>query len=144
MSKFGGLAANVTAPSRMTIIYPVTGKPIVDENGKQAYIDLMSQDSAAGRQLAKDRAAEQVKRLSRSGLGGEIDDVVDEQVETLAALTTGWYLVDPITQEPLDIVFAGPDSAREVFSSPEVQWIRRAAYLHVLNTGNFMQASPAS
>lgn len=143
-SKFGGLAANVTAPSRMTIIYPVTGKPIVDETGKQAYIDLMSQDSAAGRQLAKDRAAEQVKRMAKSGAAEDMDDVVGEQIETLAVLTAGWHLVDPVTGKPINFPFSGEASARELFSAPELQWLRRLAYLHVVHAENFMQASPAS
>lgn len=143
-SKFGGLAANVTVPSRMTIIYPVTGKPIVDETGKEAYIDLMSQDSAAGRQLAKDRAAEQVKRIAKSGNADDMDDVVGEQIETLAVLTAGWRLVDPVTKKPIEFPFAGEASARELFSAPELQWLRRAAYMHVVNTGNFMSALPAS
>lgn len=141
MSKFGGLAANVTAPSRMTIIHPATGRPIVDEFGKEAYIDLMSQDSAAARQLAKDRAAEQIKRI---GSPDDVNDVVEEQIDTLSVLTAGWHLVDPVTRKPIEFRFVDASSARELFSAAELQWLRRAAYMHVLNTANFMQASPAS
>lgn len=139
MSKFGGLAANVTAPSRMTIIHPATGRPIVDEAGKEAYIDLMSQDSASARQRVKDKAAEQANRV---GSPDEVADVVDEQIDMLAVLTAGWHLVDPATRKPIEFPFAGQESARELFSAPELQWLRRAAYVHVVNTGNFMQASP--
>lgn len=139
--RFGGLAANVGTSSRMTVIYPVTGKPVVDSEGKEAYIELMSQDSAAGRQVTKDRAAEYARNMTR-GKADESADMVDGQIDLIAALVVSWYLVDPVSKQPIDFPFNGPESAKELFSAPELQWLRRDAYVHVVDTGNFMRASP--
>lgn len=144
MSKFGSLAANVTTASRMQIIYPATGKPIVDESGKAAYIDLLSQDSAVARQHAKKKAAEQIKRVITPDDPNDLNDAVDDQIDMLAVLAVGWHLVDPATRKPIEFPFNGPESARELFATLELQWLRRAAYVHVVNTANFMKASPKS
>lgn len=142
-SKFGGLAANVTAPSRMTIVHPATGEPIYDTDGKPAYIDLLSQDSAPGRAIAKKQSAAQLKRAVKAGnIDVDTDaDPVDDQIDILAALTRGWYLVDPSTGGPIDYAFDGVASARELFAADELHWLRRQAYVWVINQGNFMPPS---
>ncbi|MFL9823435.1 hypothetical protein [Rhodoplanes sp. SY1] len=144
IKNWGGLAANVTIPCRMTIRHPATGQPIVDAAGRQAHVDLLSQDSGPGRQLFKDRTAAEIDRLARGEKTAAGPDPIDDQVETLAVLTTGWHLVDPVTREPIDYAFDGPASARALFAAPELAWLRRQAWSHVVDERNFMPASPAS
>lgn len=139
-SKWGGLAANVTMPGRMTIVHPATGGPIYDKDGKPAYIDLLSQDSAPGRAIAKEQSAAQLKCAVKAGkIDGDNDaDPVEDQIDILAALARGWYLVDPSTGELIDYAFTGLQSARELFAADELHWLRRQAYVWVINQGNFM------
>jgi hypothetical protein len=144
MSKFGNLALNTATPSRMVILHPATGKPIIAASGETAYLDLLPLDSEAGRQLAKTKAAEQLKQVAQTGESPADPDPATEQIETLSVLTAGWLLVDPVTREAIDFPFGGPKTACELFGAPEMAWLRRKAYLHVLNLGNFMPALPAS
>lgn len=137
-SRWGGLAANVTTPNTMTILHPATGKPIADGAGACAHVDFLSQDSAVGRQHVRDRAAEQLKRAQQSAAGEVVEDPVEEQIALVAALAAGWYLVDPVTSTAIEFPFAGRDSARELFGAPELAWLRRQAWLYVVNAGNFM------
>lgn len=140
-SKFGGLAANVTTPSRMIIIHPSTGKPITDKSGQKAYIDFFSQDSDVGRQHVRDRASDQVKRAQQADAGDVAGDPIEDQSALLSALAAGWNLVDPTTETAIDFPFTGKDSATELFSAPELGWLRRQGWLYVINAGNFMPGS---
>lgn len=145
-SEFGGLAAAVDTPYRMTIVHPATSKPITTKDGSQtAYVDLLSLDSAAGRKVAKERSAAAIKRAAR--LRDEEDDVdidpVEQQVETLTAVTVGWLLIDPTTGQPLDYPWS-PEAARHLWSAPEMAWLRRRAYVRVIDEANFLRASSAS
>jgi hypothetical protein len=144
--KLGALAAvatDVSAPSRMTVIDADTQRPLTAIDGKdegerpilkECYIDFMSIDSEAGRKLDRVRNAAAFRK-ARSGRNiVDDEDPVDVQVETLTALTTGWYF--------------GPDAevftsaaARELFANPEYAWLRKQGYVFVHSEANFIKRS---
>jgi hypothetical protein len=139
MSKFSALAANVSESFPMQIISPATDAVLKDRDGKEAFISFLSADSDAGRKI--DRAQSlQVVRKMRSGrnLQNDDEDLTEGQIEKLAALTTGWHLVD-LDGEHLDVPFS-PENARELFNDPGLSWLRRQAWVFVNTAGNFIKA----
>jgi hypothetical protein len=144
MGKFDALAADVVKPSRMSIIYPGTEAPLkikegLPDFGKEAYLDLLAIDSDPGRKIDRERTTATIRKL-RSGRNRQDDeDVVEEQVEKLVALTVGWYLVDP-EGSPIEVEFS-KDNARELYSSPAMGWLRRQAWVYVVNEANFIKGS---
>lgn len=84
MSIFEGLELETDKPFRVLLSRP-DGDPLKDESGTQAYIDVLSTDSE------KCHATIRAQRERRKrGAKLDADDVA---VETIAALTVGWYLV---------------------------------------------------
>jgi hypothetical protein len=144
MSKFGGLALNVTSPSRMTIVHPGTKRPIIANTGEAAFVDLLPLDSEAGQQFIRGMAAAQNARARDNVTERDAFDPLATAIEALSVLATGWLLVDPVTREVIDFPFGGPATARELFGAPEMIWLCRYAYNWVSNESNFMPALPAS
>ncbi len=91
MTDFNKLALAVDKPFRVLLRRP-DDKPLVDAAGKQAFVDVVSADS----RKAKDIASGILARRQR----GEQITNREAQVETIAGLTTGWYLLCP-NGEPL-------------------------------------------
>ena len=138
-SKFAGLALAVDAPARMTILHPVTRQPLRDSAGEEAWIDLLSADSAAAR--AHDRAI--TDALIRAGARRRSAEQMDaELTDKLAKLTTGWRLLT-LDGEPIDVPFSVA-SAREMYALPELAWLRGQVMQFVDDLGNFRPAASTS
>jgi len=91
MSKFAGLGLAVDTPARMFILHPVSRRPLVNaETGEQAWIDLLSASSQAGR--AHDRTVTD-KQIKMRGQRLRAEDIESDFTEKLARLTKGWLLV---------------------------------------------------
>jgi hypothetical protein len=136
MSKFSGLALAVEKPQRMTILHPVTKKPLKDAKGNEAYLDLFSSDS----DLARKHDRTVVKnRLSGGGRKITPEEIEAATPDRLAALTAGWRLVD-LTGLPIDVAFSH-DNAKELFSDPAMTWLRESALIFTEDRGNFLPAS---
>lgn len=144
-----GLAVQVDKPARMTLLNPFTrdvlkmpGPP--GEDGKpgpdlEAWIDLLSNSSTAAKEhdrRMQDRNLRNVQ-LRRRLTGADMDA---DTVEKLVALTTGWQLCT-LDGRPLDLAFS-KETAREVYSLPELSWLRDQCAEFVSDLGNF-QKSPA-
>lgn len=131
------IAADVETSARMTVIDPDTQMPLKDADGAECYIEFLSIDSAAGRNLDRARG-HAVMRKMRSGrnLADDDEDPLEQQVDTLVALATGWHFGDA---DPFS-----PDVARRLFSDPQYAWLRRQGYIFVYNTANFIKRSSKS
>lgn len=143
MNSFAGLELAVEKPQRMTLMHPVTGQPIRDGDGNEAWIDLYSADS----KIARDHSnAIQRRRLAAARTRGATavtpEQLDAEAVDLLAALTTGWRLLT-LAGEPLDVPFS-PQHARELYSSPALSWVRVQADEFAASRGNFAPASSPS
>ena len=146
MSKFSELGVVTDKPSRMTIIAPGEVDPLIDENGTEAYIDFLPWDSEAGRKFEQDQQRENVRKgfrqRSRAELRADMENVDQTrlQAERLAALATGWYLLD-FDGKPLPDMDFSKATALELFSAPALGWLHRQSWVFVGNERNFMPRS---
>jgi len=139
MSKFGSLAADVSAPFRVEIIDPVTDKPITDKDGNPAWIAVWSTDSPRAREFNKARRKDLQLRVMRSRTGRvEADDALESNIATCAALTDSWYLVDPATCEKIDVECTA-ENAAELYSEPGLFWLFVQPFSAAGDMANFMQ-----
>lgn len=144
MGKFGALAAKTSATYRVQIIDPLESTPIVDKDGKSAFIEVMSNDSETARTFDRENG----KRVDRKMLAGRTNELLDDDplarnAQRMAKLTVNWYLVDPETKEQIDVPFS-EENAVELYSSPDTAWLYRQAVVGSGNLANFMQRSPKS
>lgn len=144
MSKFGNLGV-AAKPSRMSIILPGEVDPLLDVDGNEAYIDFLPWDSEPGRRLDQEQQRELAKKgfrqRSRAEMRADAEniDLIKDQAERLAALATGWHLVD-VDRSVIDVPFSGAN-ALELFMEPTLGWLRRQAWIYVSSEQNFMLRS---
>lgn len=136
MSKFGGLKANVEQTFKQEIISPLTGDVLRDAKGVASFIEVYSADGTIGRKFDKENRAAQM----RQARVGDIDpvDPLDINVKKCAVLTKDWYLIDPVTLDPLDVKCT-PENALECYSDPGLNWLFVQPWLAANKTANFMQ-----
>jgi len=134
MGKFGSLATS-DEPLRVYLIDPVTDDMIRDEDGKASYIDVLPSDGDRGR--AWDKAQ---RKAAVSGADAETP--FEQNASKCAHLTTGWYLVDPNTSQPIDITCT-PANAREFYMLPQTNWFVQV-WVKAIGIGNFMKRSAKS
>ncbi len=134
MSKFAGLALSVDKPATMTIRHPETGKPIVDRDGREAFISIFSADSARGR--AHERATID-SRLDARKRKLTADDIERDNVELLTKLTDAWYLVT-LDGDPIDVEF-NEANARELYSDYSLRFIREQVLTFLDDRGHFIR-----
>lgn len=139
------LAVNVTTPARMPIIWPGEIDPIVDADGKEAYLEFLPWDCDANRALDRKNHVNGVRKGFRQRSQAELreeaekEDPVEDQVERLVVLISGWYLVGP-NKEPIKVPFS-KENARTLFANPKFAWLRRRGFSFVVNEKNFMRNS---
>lgn len=138
--EFAGLELEVEKPFRMILVHPVTRQPLKDAEGKEAYIDHFSSDSEAAR---KHQRAVQRGRIAMRGRA----KITPEQLEAestglLAALSTGWHLVD-LKGGRIDIAFS-QDAARRLYSSDAATWLREQLDESTADRANFSKGSSTS
>jgi hypothetical protein len=140
MSRFAGLGMAVDAPSRLYLLHPVTRRPLVNaETDEPAWIDLVSSVGQIGR--AHERAVTD-KQIKMRGRRMTAEDMETDYTDKLAKLTRGWHLVT-LTGEPLDVEYS-PAAARELYSLPELAWLREQVGEFVADLGNFPTAASTS
>lgn len=134
MSKFAGLAVQADKPARMIIRHPGTGQPLRAKAGdEEAWIELLSADSEAA--LRFQRAARD-RRLSGGARRMKAADLDAEGAELLAALTVDWRLVT-LDGSPIEVP-CGAANAVELYSMPELAWLREQVDQFVSDRGNFL------
>lgn len=138
MSKFGSLAADVSAPFRVELLDPSTEEVIRDKGGKAAYIEIWSADSEQGRAFDKAKRKELMLRVRQSRNGKvEQDDQLEQNIAKCAALTASWYLVDRLTGEQID-VSCSPENAVDLYSPPGMGWIFVQPWVAANDPANFL------
>lgn len=136
MSKFAGLEMEVEKPFRMTIVHPVTRRPLRGPDG-EAYIDIYSADSNIARRITRAAQRQRLNVRGRTKLTPE--ELEGEAVELLAALCAGWRLLN-FQGEPIDTPFS-TDNAREMLASPAMSWLREQVEDFAYDRSNFSTAS---
>ncbi len=140
MSKFGNLAANTSEAFRVKIIDALTDEVLRDKDGKESYIDVLAADSTEGRAFDRDRQAVYRKKAARTR-GGLVDiDQFEENAAKCAALTKSWYLVDPVTKEPLNVPCTHAN-ALELYKEPGMQWLFIQPWVAANDAANFIKSS---
>jgi hypothetical protein len=138
MSKFGSLAADVSAPFRVELIDPTTEDVIRDKAGKAAYINVWSTDSEFGRAFDKKDRKDLMLRIKKSRTGiVEPDDALEKNMAKLAVLTDSWYLVDRLTGEPIDVP-CNPENAADLYSPPGMGWLFIQPWVGASDAANFL------
>jgi hypothetical protein len=134
MSKFAGLELSVEKPFRLVLVHPVTRQPLRDAEGNEAYIDHYSGDSEAARK--HQRAVTRRRLAMRGRMKFTPEELEAEAIDSLVALTTGWYLVD-LHGSVIDTPFT-QENARELYG---LGWLREQVDESVADRGNFLRAS---
>jgi hypothetical protein len=141
--KFGGLAAQVDEPFRVYLIDPDTDEVIVDntEGKNKSYIDVYSQNSEMGQQIDKENRKKTNQRLASGRREAVIseDSLANSQAK-LARLTKAWYLVDPVTHEPIDVK-CNADNALELYSDRHTFHIYQQVFTASAEVTNFINRS---
>lgn len=100
--------------------HPVSGEPLVNEDGSPWKISVRGEDSQAVRAVVKKQHDRRIEKMRKNKSGGFDSDTVEaEQTERLVAATIGWSgLV--MDGKPYD--FSIPN-ARKLYGNPEYIWI---------------------
>ena len=140
MDKFGSLSAKVEKPFRVILLDPATDLPLKDKDGKEAYIDVLSAQSDAGRKFDRERQTQMARRAMRSRNQVLDEDAFEINTAKTAALTVGWYLVDPSNGEPIDAAFS-MEAALEFYRLPLAHPFFMQAFVAAHETANFIKSS---
>lgn len=136
MSRFARLALDTETPRRMIIRHPATGEPIVDRNGKEAYLELYALSS---RRAQKVRAGIQQRRIEARVRRVTVQEAEDEAMAVLAACVKDWHLVGFDGEE---IAIAPSEAAaQELFATDGMRYLFEQATLFADAAGNFLPAS---
>lgn len=131
-----GLRLNTEATGRMTIINPVTKAPVLDKDKAEAYIELLSFDSAAAR--AHDRKTQDTNlKAARASTREENES---RFIEKLVAVTKSWHLVS-LSGEVMDVPCTAA-MAEAVYSDDALMWLKTQVIQHCVDLGNFPGAVP--
>lgn len=136
--KFSGLGLAVDAPTRMTILHPVTRAPLIitgTDPPEAASIDLLSVNSVAGRKHDRAVTDRLIKMRGRRPTAEEMDS---DTTEKLATLTRGWQLAT-LDGEPIEIDCTH-QNARDLYGMPEAAWLREQVAEFVVDVGNLGKA----
>jgi hypothetical protein len=137
MSKFAGLELSVEKPFRLVLVHPVTRQPLRDVAGNEAYIEHFSGDSEIARKHQRSVTRRRLAMRGRAKLTPE--EIEAEAIELLAALSTGWNLLD-LSGGKIDVPFT-QENARDLYGNAAVGWLREQLEESASDRGNFSQGS---
>lgn len=140
MAKLEDLELEVDKPSRMTLLDPVTNLPMKDKAGKEAYVDVYSSDSDIARKIKREIKTSRLRMRNANALNGQ--KLEDEEVQLLAALTAGWYLVSRVG-EPIELDCTR-DNALKLYANHKMAWLYDQIDAHAAARGNFSKAASNS
>lgn len=127
-----GLRINTDVTAKMLILHPITKKPVVDNAGIAAVIELLPFESSAGRALDRKHQDESIKR-NRPNTRDENEAAF---IEKLASITKNWYLVDLSSGEPMNVPCTA-DMAHTIYSEDSFLWLKAQVVIHSADLGNF-------
>lgn len=138
MSKLTGLELEgVDTPSRMTILHPITNMPMVDVDGKEAWIDLYSTDSEVARKFGREMKTARLRERNPNSMTGE--KLENNEVDLYAALTAGWYLLD-LANAPVDMPFSRSEAVG-LYGNHKMAWLLEQVASFASARANFSKAS---
>jgi hypothetical protein len=140
MSKFAALELDTAKPGRMVILHPVSRQPLKDAEGNEAYVDIYSSDSEIARKY--DRKVFRA-RLNMRGRGKvQPEQLEAEAVGRLAALSTGWHLLD-LQGNAIDVPFS-ESNAEALYANSRVAWLREQLDEYTTDRENFSKVSSST
>lgn len=133
MSKFSGFDLEVDQPSRMVINHPETGQPLRDADGNEAWIDLLSADSA--------KAQAYERKVTQSRLSQRLQQITAEQLfaENIARYANrfvAWQLID-LKGNRVDEPCTEKNAAEFIGSGGEKNWLREQVEAFYATRTNF-------
>lgn len=161
MSKPWSSLAVSSQPQKMVILHPSTGVPLKDKEGIESFLMLHSVDDPVADDVRREmfnkvRPQQQQRKGFRAGVTPtmDLDDAIEAQASLLAALTAGWYLVDPSGNPINESVKNENDAptpykftqarAKEIYTAREMTWLREQADEFTSERTNFFKASENS
>lgn len=145
-----GLGINVEKPTRITILNPLTGFPLVDTaTQKEAWVEIYSADSPVVKKKQRQITLARIQAAQmRNNRPKEIseDDLVrgeKDEMDTLAALTSDWFLVT-LDGEAIGDFPCTPENARDLYSDPSTTWLKDFVDKEASNRTNFAKDSSKS
>jgi hypothetical protein len=146
-NKFGSLVADVSKPFKVEIIDPTTESLIRDNTslnrdgtfaGVAMFINVWSTDSERARNIDKAKRDELRLRIKQSRNGiVKPDDVLEENIAKLAALTDSWHIVDRITGDVIDVPCT-VENAADLYSPPGMGWLFAQPWVEANSPANFL------
>lgn len=131
-SKFADLQLTLDDAVRMPILHPTTQKPLLDQNGVAAFIEVLSTESQAYRDRGR---AETNARLTRTASDRPTAEEAEVEIGArFAVLVKDWHLVSPKTGLAMNIPCT-PVEIAELFSQPS--WLRQQVDIFVSDRANF-------
>lgn len=137
-SRFAALAIAADVPFRVKLHSIEGAAMILEGTEEQAYIDVLSDDS-------RDAVAAQQENSNRHlsamrGVRLTSQQLEADAVEVLVKKTKGWLLCGADGKK-IDVAFTEA-AARELYSDPELAFIREQVQAASANRANFKRASP--
>jgi hypothetical protein len=106
--------------SPVEIEHPVTGAPILNDDGKPWTIYVRGEDSPSVRDMLKRQHNKFTERLRKRGQLGDADSAEQERVEKMQAATIRWENAPDLDSEPFPYSNA---NARKLYSDPRFPWV---------------------
>lgn len=113
--------------------HPVTGEPLLTDDGKPLIIRVLGADSREFRQT--------MSRISMKNVGKKrqtLEGAETNAIELLASVTTGWSNI-VYNGEPLKFT---PENVRKLYR--ERKWIREQVDVFIADRGNFLTSAATS
>lgn len=122
--------------ARMTVMHPITRKPVVDDEGREAYLILAGADSDRAAEVDRQQTERRVERRSLIITGAEINE---ERLEKLVGCTVEVVNM-ALNGRPIDV--ARPSSVRAMYD--RLKWLRDDAERFIMDRGNFLPTASSS
>lgn len=130
---FEKISLSVDVPKKMVLKHPATGLALVDKDGNEAYLELLSSNSAKGKAF---ETAMLNARFENREVKLTAEQLEAQRVDQLVALTTGWYLVG-FDGEPMGVAFT-PDNVKKFYTTPGCAGWKEKATAFVEQDKNFI------
>lgn len=139
---FDTMELDTDAPRRMPIVHPRSLEPMVDKDGKEAFLTLYSDDSERGRAFDRKASLDRIGRrqVKKTDL---VDQQESDQIEKLVALTAEpWHIVG-FDEQPIDLP-CNSANARALYGNPKLVWLRDQAQMFTRDRANFLPSKVQS
>lgn len=135
MSIFAFKTAAADTGVQMTVRNPATGLPMEGET-----ITLLGKDSKVYRDHVAKRERALLDHVNNTRRPPKLsqDQIKQQALDDLMVLTIGWALTD-VNGDPLQF---SKDAARDLYSDPEVAFVREQVEEFVQDRANFLTESP--